>query len=131
MSALHIIAVDKSQTVLSKIEELLNEIDVEELDIQLFNNTNDALDFLEDNEVRLVFSSIETDGVDGATFVDTILRKNPLLVSKLFIVTSQKNGENFDEIKGVGAKRFIQKPINDKAFKHFVAPEIIRILNNY
>ena len=121
--------VDKSTTVLSRIEELLHEIDVEELDIRLFSNAEDALDFLDDNEVKLIFSSIETEGIDGATFIDAILRKDDTLVSKLFIVTSQKDGESFDDIKGVGAKRFIQKPINEKHFKHFVTPEITRILN--
>ena len=95
----------------------------------MFNNADEALDFMEDNEVKLIFSSIETDGVDGVTFTDTILRKDPLLVSKLFIVTSQKDGEHFEDIKNVGAKRFIQKPINEKYFKHFVTPEITKILN--
>jgi len=126
---MNIVVVDKSKTILTKIETLLYEIDAEELDVNLFNNANEALDFIDENEVKLVFSSIETDGVDGITFVDTILRKNPSLVSKLFIVTSQKDGEDFEDIKGVGAKRFIQKPINETYFKHFVTPEITKILN--
>jgi len=126
---MNIIVVDKSKTILTKIESLLHEIDIEELDIKLFNNADEALDFISDNEVKLVFSSIETDGVDGITFAETILRKNPSLVSKLFIVTSQKDGDNFEDIKDVGAKRFIQKPINEKYFKHFVTPEITKILN--
>ena len=33
-----------------------------------------------------------------------------------------------EEIKGVGAKRFIKKPINEEHFKHFVLPEIHKIL---
>jgi len=127
---MHILALDKSTTVLSKIEELLHEIGVEEMEISLFTNANDALDFMEDNNVRMVFSSIETDGVDGITFADTILRKQPELLSKLFIVTSQKNTDDFNDIKDIGAKRFIKKPINEEYFKHFVTPEIMKILKN-
>lgn len=126
---MNIVVVDKSKTVLTKIEILLYEIGIEEFDVNLFDNAEKALEFIDENEIRLVFSSIETDGIDGITFVDTILRKNPSLVSKLFIVTSQKDGDDFEDIKGVGAKRFIQKPINETYFKHFVTPEITKILN--
>ena len=125
---MNIVVVDKSKTILIKIETLLHEID-DDLDVELFANAEEALDFIDDNEVKLIFSSIETDGIDGVTFIDTILRKDPSLVSKLFIVTSQKDGDNFEDIKGVGAKRFIQKPINEKYFKHFVTPEITKILS--
>jgi len=59
-----------------------------------------------------------------------ILRKQPDLRSKLFIVTSQKDTDDFLEMKDVGAKRFIKKPINEEHFKHFVTPEIIKILKN-
>jgi len=127
---MHIIALDKSMTVLSKIENLLHEIGIEDLEISLFTDANEALDFMEDNNVRMVFSSIETEGIDGITFVDIILRKQPDLLSKLFIVTSQKDTDDFHDIKDVGAKRFIKKPINEEHFKHFVTPEIVKILKN-
>lgn len=126
---MYIVVVDKSKTILTKIETLLHEIGIEDLDIRLFSDADNALDFIDENEVKLLFSSIETDGIDGITFIETVLRKDPELTSKIFIVTSQKDGENFNDIKGVGAKRFIQKPINEKHFKHFVTPEITKILN--
>jgi len=124
-----IIAIDSSMTVLSKIENLLQQISINDLEISLFTNTNDAIEFIDDNDVNLIFSSIETEGMDGITFAEMILRKYPSLISKLFIVTSQKNSDDFKEMKEVGAKRFIQKPINDEYFIHFVKPEIYKVLN--
>ncbi len=122
-----ILVLDASVTVRTRIRELLLELDSNNLDIELFENAEKVLDFMEDNEVDLLFSSIETFGIDGVSFVDTLLRHNPAFVSKLFIVTSQNNSDAFASIKDVGAKRFIKKPINEKYFKHFVIPEINKI----
>ena len=67
--------------------------------------------------------------MDGVTFVELILSNYPTLVSRLFIITSQKDSEHVHEIKEVGAKRFIRKPINEETFKHFIIPEIKKILH--
>lgn len=125
-----IVILDNSVTVRTRINELLLEVDSENLDIELYEDAEDVLDFMEDNEVDLLFSSIETVGIDGVSFVDSLLRKDPSFVSKLFIVTSHNNSETFEEMKDVGAKRFIKKPINEEYFKHFVIPEIDKILNH-
>lgn len=125
-----IIVLDASSTVRSKIEALLLDMHFENIHIVLFENGRDALDFIEDNSVDLIFSALETEGLDGVTFVDLILRKDPKLVSKLFIVTSKQAAQHLEEIKYVGAKRFIQKPINEEVFKHFVTPEIDKILQH-
>ena len=123
-----IIVLDASATVRTKIEKLLLEMDSENLDIELFEDARDALDFIQDNGAELIFSSIETKGLDGISFVDILLRENPNYVSRLFIVTSQNHNETVEEIKGVGAKRFIKKPINETYFKHFIIPEIKKSL---
>jgi len=120
---------DASATVRNKIHDLLLELDSEHMDIETFEDGSEALEFIQENDVDLVFSSIETIGLDGISFVDMVLRDNPKIVSKLFIVTSQKNTENLEEMKGVGAKRFIRKPINEEHFRHFIVPEIHRIIN--
>ena len=125
-----IVVLDGSVTVRTKIEDLLLEMDFDSLDINLFDNGDEALEFVRTNGVELVFSSIETKGMDGTTFVDHILRENPKYVSRLFIVTSHKNDEQFEDIKDIGAKRFIKKPINDEYFKHFVVPEINKVLKS-
>lgn len=127
---MNIVIVNKSNIVSTKIESLLYEFDIEGLDVELFSDAQEALDFIEDNDIDLVFSSIETDGIDGISFVEILLRNKPFLSSKLFIVTSQKNTDNFKDIKEIGAKRFIQKPINDEYFKHFVEPVILKLLKD-
>ncbi|WP_415251811.1 response regulator [Sulfurimonas sp.] len=123
-----ILILDASVTVQIKIRDLLQELDSENLDIKCFEDGSEALEYVKENEVDLVFSAIETVGLDGISFVDILLRDKPKLVSKLFIVTSQQKNEQVEDIKGVGAKRFIRKPINEEYFKHFVLPEINKIL---
>ena len=124
---MRIVILDASVTVQRKIEELLLEMNIDSMDIKSFNDGDEALEYVQNNQVDIVFSSIETEGVDGVTFVDLILRSFPKLVSRLFIVTSQKNNEQVEDIKGVGAKRFIRKPINEEYFNHFVVAEINKI----
>ena len=123
-----ILVVDASLTVRMKIRDLLEEMDPHNMHIECFEDASKALDYTKENDIDLIFSAIETEGLDGISFVDMILRDNPKFVSKLFIVTSQKDTENFEEIKGVGAKRFIRKPINEEHFKHFIIPEVNKFL---
>ena len=127
---MHIIVLDNSTTVQSKIEELLLKMDIDNLDINLFENAEEALDYSRSNDVKLIFSSIETDGMDGVSFIDNLLRVNPKYISSLFIVTSQKHTESMEDIKELGVKRFIPKPINENYFNHFVKAEIDKILKN-
>jgi len=127
---MNILVVDGSLTVRIKIEELLVAMDLDDLEITLFEDAQEALDYSRSNDVDLIFSSIETDGMDGLTFVDNLLRDNPKHSSKLFIVTSQKHTESMDDMKDIGAKRFIPKPINEEYFNHFVKAEIDKILKN-
>ena len=123
-----ILVVDASLTVRMKIHDLLEEVDSQNIHIECFEDASEALEYSKENEIALIFSAIETEGLDSVSFVDMILRDNPKFVSKMFIVTSQKDTDNLQEIKGVGAKRFIRKPINEEHFKHFVIPEINKIL---
>ena len=124
---MNILILDASLVVVQKIENLLFDINFEDLDLNSFQDAEVALEHIRENKVDLVFSSIETEGMDGITFVDLLLRDNPAIVSKLFIVTSQNNTSSIVEIKGVGAKRFIKKPINEEHFRHFVIPEIHKV----
>ena len=124
-----VVILDSSVTVKNKIHDLLVEVSPDGLDIECFSDGSDALDYIKEHEeIDLIFSAIETTGLDGISFADIILSENPKLVSRLFIVTSQKNTEHLEDMKEVGAKRFIRKPINDEHFKHFVIPEIKKIL---
>jgi len=123
-----IIVLDASLTVRTKIQDILLDIDSENLEIELFEDAREALEYKRNNQIDLVFSSIETVGMDGISFVDMLLRDDPNFSSKLFIVTSQVNNENIENIKDAGAKRFIKKPINEEYFKHLVIPEIKKAL---
>lgn len=125
---MNILILDASLVVLQKIENLLFDINFKDLNLNSFQDAEAALEYIRENKVNLIFSAIETEGMDGITFVDLILRDNPALVSKLFIVTSQNNTSSIEDIKGVGAKRFIKKPINEEYFRHFVIPEIHKAL---
>jgi len=68
--------------------------------------------------------------MDGVSFTDILLHKFPKMVSKLFITSSSHQSKYFREFKEVGAKRFINKPINEEYFKHFIIPEVNKILLN-
>jgi len=126
---MNIIVVDASSTVRSKIEELLLDMEFEDLDIRTFSDASDALDYSRDTDIDLIFSAIETEGLDGVSFVESLLNDNPKYVSHLFVVTSQKNTESMLDIKNIGVKRFIPKPINEDYFNHFVKQEIDKIIN--
>ena len=126
-----IVVLDTSATVRTKIESLLQDMNFDDLSVELFENGDEALEFIQSNEIDLIFSSIETEGMDGITFVDLILREDPKFVSRLFVVTSQQNTESVLEIKDVGAKRFIKKPINEEYFNHFVKAEILKSLSHH
>jgi len=125
---MNIVILDASETSAMKTEELLNDINVSSVDIYTFDNGEDALEFIEEEGADIIFSSLELVDMDGVSFTDILLRKSPRIVSKLFITSSSKHSEHFKEVKEVGAKRFIHKPIDEKYFKHFIIPEVNKIL---
>ncbi len=125
-----IVILDASETSRIKTEDLLTDINVSSVDIYSFDNGADALEFISDEGANIVFSSLELVDMDGVSFTDILLHKFPKMVSKLFITSSSHHSESFKEVKEVGAKRFINKPINEEYFKHFVIPEVNKILLN-
>lgn len=127
---MNIIILDASETARLKVEELLNDIKVDSYNIHSYENSNEALEFIEDKGADLIMSSVELKGMDGVSFVDMILYKYPKMISKLFIMSGSPESSSFKEIKEIGAKRFIKKPINEEYFKHFIIPEINKIILN-
>jgi len=126
----NILILDASITARTKIEDLLLEMGVSADDIQAFEDGAEALDFVREYGADLIFSSLEMPTMDGVSFTHLLLTEYPKLVSKLFIVSSAKSHEHFEEVKEVGAKRFINKPIDEEYFRHFVTHEINKILQN-
>lgn len=125
-----IIILDASSTARTKIESLLFEMGVDSDDIHQFEDGAEALDFVRDYGADLIFSALEMTTMDSISFTHLLLTEYPHLVSKLFIVSSAKNSEHFTEVKEVGAKRFINKPIDEEYFRHFITHEISKILQN-
>lgn len=124
---MHIVILDASETSRMKTEDLLYELDVLSSQIYSYDNSDEAMEFIDDEGADLIFSSLELADSDGVSFTDLLLQKYPQMVSRLFITSSSKESSRFHEIKEVGAKRFINKPIKEDLFKHFVQHEIRKI----
>ena len=125
-----IVILDASETSRIRTEDLLTDLSVLAQDIYSFDNAEEALEFITDEGSDLVFSSLALTDSDGISFTDLLLHKYPKMVSKLFITSSSKDSQHFQEFKEVGAKRFINKPIKEDYFKHFISHEINKILSN-
>lgn len=124
---MQIVILDASETSRMKTEALLNELNVLSSHIYSYDNSEDAMEFIEDEGADIVFSSLELEDPDGVSFTDLLLQKYPDMVSKLFITSCSPTSERFHELKEVGAKRFINKPIKEDVFKHFISREIGRL----
>jgi response regulator RpfG family c-di-GMP phosphodiesterase len=124
---MNIVILDASETSRIRTEDLLTDLKVLADDIYSFDNAEEALEFIDDEGAHIVFSSLELTDIDGISFTDILLRKYPKMVSKLFITSSSKDSHHFQEFKEVGAKRFINKPIKEDHFKHFISREINKI----
>ncbi len=125
-----IVIVDASETACIRTEGLLTDLNVLAQDIYCFDNAEEALEFIDDESADLVFTSLALADTDGISFTDILLRKYPKMVSRLFITSSSKESDHFQEFKEVGAKRFIHKPIKEDYFKHFISHEINKIITN-
>ena len=125
-----IVILDASETSRIRTEDLLTDLKVLAQDIYSFDNAEEALEFITDESPDLVFSSLSLTDSDGVSFADLLLYKFPKMVSKLFITSSSKDSQHFQEFKEVGVKRFIHKPIKEDYFKHFISHEINKILSS-
>ena len=125
---MNLVIIDPSELSRVVIEDFLMKMGVAALDIHLFVDGQHALEYIREHDPDLLFTSLSLPQLDGIDLVDIMLREKPELTSKLFVLSSSEN-EVFDDVKGVGAKRFIKKPINKEYFDHFVQPEVEKLLN--
>lgn len=121
-----IVVLDDSLTVRLTIQALLEELHVPEECIYLFGNGKEALQYIAENGADIIFSDINMPGMDGFEFVGKLLNLSHHFVSTLFIVSADEHMGDIANMKMIGAKRFIRKPINSRHFNHFVAPEIAK-----
>ena len=124
---MNIVIIDPSELSRVVIEDFLMKMGVAALDIHLFIDGQQAFEYIRENDPDLLFTSLSLPKLDGIDLVDIMLREKPELTSKLFVLSSSEN-EVFDDVKGVGAKRFIKKPISKEYFDHFVQPEVEKLL---
>ena len=122
-----ILIIEPSEVSRIVIEDQLMKLGVKSSDIHLCVDGKRAIEYVREEGVDILFTTLNLPGLDGVDFVDLILREQPDLVSRLFILSSSDK-EVFDDVKEVGAKRFIRKPVNEQYFQHFVAPEIERMM---
>lgn len=122
-----IVVLDDSITVLLTMRILLEDLGIEADDILTFEDGHKALSFIEQNGADIIFSDINMPGMNGFEFVEKLLEVSAKFVSVLFIVSGDDTGHSVAQMKKVGGKRFIRKPISSKHFNHFVLPEINKI----
>ncbi len=124
---MNIMIVEPSEVSRAVIENTLMKLGVKSGDINLFVDGGDAIAFAREEGADLLFTVLNLPGMDGIDFIDIILKEQPELVSRLFVLSSNDK-DALDDVKDIGAKRFIRKPINEDYFKHFVGPEIEKML---
>ncbi|NOQ30819.1 MAG: response regulator [Helicobacteraceae bacterium] len=121
-----VVILDDSMTVRLTIEAYLDELGVDECDIFSTDDGEEALEYISEHGADIIFSDLYMPKMDGELFVDNLLRIDPKLVSRLFVISGVEDNSEFDSVKKAGAKRFIKKPINREHFNHFVKPEILK-----
>jgi CheY-like chemotaxis protein len=126
-NAMKIVVLDDSKTVLLTMRVLLEDLGVDDEEIYLFEDGHEALSYIEHNGADIIFSDINMPGMNGFEFVERLLEVSDKFVSVLFVVSGDDTGNSVAQMKKVGGKRFIRKPINSKHFNHFVLPEIHKI----
>lgn len=121
-----IVVLDDSKTVLLTIQALLEESGANEGEIFLFSEGEKALSHIKSHGADIIFTDIQMPGMDGFEFVEKLLGYSEALASDLFVTSAHEHSKDVDRMKGIGAKRFIRKPIDPLRFKHFVAPRIAK-----
>ena len=77
------IAIDDEILALNKIKRFISKIDIIKLD-HVFDNTNDAIKYLENNEVDLIFLDIEMPGMSGFDFLKHLKHKPFIIMTTAF-----------------------------------------------
>lgn len=126
---MYIMIVDPSEISRSVMEEQLLMMGVKSSDIHLFIDGQSALESARKESIDMLFTTLNLPVLDGIDLVDLVLAEKPSLVSRLFVLSSSDK-EVFNDVKEIGAKRFIKKPINAEIFQHFVKPEVEKLILN-
>ena len=121
-----IIILDDSMTVRMIIESFLEDFGVEDDEMFSFENGHEAVEFIKNNTVDIVFTDINMPKMDGYEFAKLVFENKPDLKSSFFAISGDESPESYSNMKKIGVHRFLKKPIDNTHFKHFVLPEILK-----
>jgi DNA-binding response OmpR family regulator len=110
-----IVVIDDSPALASLFELAIK--DLEEVELEFFNQASNAWEYLEYNRPDLIFLNIKMPGRDGlATLKD--LRKLPLHANTPIVMISSKDyAQDKSVASELGAREFIAKPMPIQVIK--------------
>ena len=124
-----IVILDDSMTVRMIIESLLEDLGVDEDDIVSFESGYDALIYMKNHKVDILFSDINMPQMSGYEFLSHLMENGLMEGLILFVISGEEDRAYVARMKRLGAKQFIRKPIQSHYFNHHVRPFIERLSN--
>lgn len=110
----NILIVDDEKIERRGIKSLLKKIDLE-LEIQETSNGKEALEYLLENKIDILFTDIKMPFMDGIELIENV-RKNNINV-KIVIFTGYEEFQYAKFAAKMGVKDYILKPVDPKEFK--------------
>ena len=90
------------------------------IDLKTYGNTDDAMEYLEDNKPSLLFLNIIMPDKNGLTFLEE-LRKLPLHTdTRVIMITSKDYSQDRTIATTLGALDFIVKPISMRSITDII-----------
>lgn len=124
---MQVVILDDSKTIRQIIKLYLDDLDLDESEIFSFENGRHALDHIKKYGADLVFSDINMPEMSGQEFAKELFEFRPDLQKSLYVITGDESDNALKEMKELGAKHFLKKPINEKHFEHFIKKQIEKI----
>lgn len=118
-----ILIVDDERIERRGIKFLLKHIGIE-LDIYEASNGKEALEFLNDNEVDILFTDIKMPFMDGIALINEVKKRE--IKSKIVIFSGYEEFEYAKFATKMGVLNYILKPVNPKEFEE----TIVRIIKD-
>ena len=105
------VALDDEPLALKVIEAYCNRLDY--IDLQkVFTKTGDAMEYLENFPVDLIFLDINMPGLNGLEVFSYFKREPYLANTAVFIVSSEAEREVIETALKLGARAYLMKPVS-------------------
>ena len=124
---LKIIILDDSRIIRRIIEVHLDELDVHQDEVECFDDSNEALIYIKENDADIVFCDEAMPNISDDGFIKQLFQFRPDLQKSFFLISSNDDKNTLQEFKDLGIQRFLKKPIDEKNFNHFIKKEIEQI----